>query len=111
MTTNPKKFYVISFQFLFPPKRIVTKLSLPSVPLHIVVVSVPFSSEEDRYRKGKFSNLLGKPFSRVSVPFSSEEDRYEKHLKKRNVVKKVSVPFSSEEDRYNSSSWFSSQAC
>ena len=42
------------FQFLFPPKRIVTSgLSLEQSSLH---VSVPFSSEEDRYHEKKTKN-------------------------------------------------------
>ena len=61
------------FQFLFPPKRIVTQYKVLYVYyLFQKDVSVPFSSEEDRDER---LSTLKCQTNIVSVPFSSEEDR------------------------------------
>ena len=73
--------------------------NLSEVLREITEVSVPFSSEEDRY---EFEDEIIVKQGNVSVPFSSEEDRYEvfESLKEDTETYSVSVPFSSEEDRY-----------
>ena len=92
-------FYLSTFQFLFPPKRIVTERAIPYQELTKFQFLFPPKRIVTLWKtKGGVHGIC----LNVSVPFSSEEDRY--HVTGKNIVPggKVSVPFSSEEDRYSS---------